>query len=174
MSSVLRLIDMFGKGYNLNFNNSNCYKNKFGGLLTILCIFTLFFSLIFFGLQFIIRDNPFLIMRTFPSGRSNLTFNMHISFNVEDEFGNYVPNALDYMSIDILYYKVDYLKLSNGLYYSDVKEQSLKTHICKQEDFSEENRIAFNNNNMYVSTCLDSNNSKIGGYFDQDQALVPV
>ena len=72
---------MFGKPYEITFNNEFNFKTALGGILTIFSSICLIFCFLILGSDIIYRQNPNYSSRIISSSsRPNLTFDINMAF----------------------------------------------------------------------------------------------
>ena len=160
MISLFKNIDIFGRTYELSFNNQPLFKTMYGGVITILCFSLIIVSTYFLSSELFVKINPNMISRSLPSpNRVNLTFNVNVAYMVEDNYGNYLPNAFQYLSINPVYYQILYEPIADGTYQANINTSTLSWAYCLPTDFHPENLESYNDNNLFSAYCVDDTNS---------------
>ena len=161
----LKSIDLFGKHYNHSFDREKLFKSSFGGLLSIMCFFVIIFSGIELSMTVFNRKIVNSISKIISYvQRPNLTFNVNVSYMIEDMFGNVKLDAYDYFDLEAYFYTLEDFK-KGAITVSDSYIKNLTIKNCSLSDFNQENEQYFNHNNLKYGKCL-SENILIGGYFD--------
>ena len=161
----LKSIDLFGKHYNHSFDREKHFKSSLGGLLSIICFFVILFSGIELSMTVFNRNNVNSISKINSYvERPNLTFNVNVSYMIEDFYGNVKLDAYDYFDLEAYFYNLeDSVKGIISVSESYIKNLTIKN--CSLSDFNKENEQYFNQNNLKYGKCLNDK-ILIGGYFD--------
>ena len=169
---VLEAIDIYGVPFNFTINNKLQHTTYIGGLLTIITIICLLESVVYFGQDFYLRQNPLFFnsrtqLQNYPI--YDLTSdNFMFGFRIEDNNRN-LWNESHYFSFKVTYNNYTTIAHPNGTYTPNGLITNLNFSLCNKDLLINLGFDVFlDSKNFY---CVDFNNSSpisIGGYWDSN------
>jgi len=88
MVNILQSLDIFGYRFNFLYKGEIAYKTSFGGLISLISIFTFFFSFFYFGQDFIYRLNPRIFLKQKLADNSYISkikdLDLVLGFSIDD------------------------------------------------------------------------------------------
>ena len=129
ITNVIKKIDLFGAEFNFTIFGEKSYRTFFGGMLSLLVIFTTITISIMFGLDLLLRKNPIVLKETVvPEYYEyiNVTLqNFPIFWRIEDD-NNAVVNFTNILYPQLNFYVYKFNNSSGQWDYLDKKTMSTK------------------------------------------------
>ena len=173
-SKILENIDIYGQKFNFTVYNKLEHKTYIGGILTILTIFFIYETFVFFGKDFYLRTNP-----DFKNDRVQLlnyplynlsSNNFMFGFRVEDINRNFW-NESHYFSFKVVYNNITISQAPNGTYFQTGNTINLDYSLCDKNILTNLNfSDLIDSKSFYCVKMNDTNPISIGGYWDYNFA----
>jgi len=147
------------------FKNEEYFKTQIGGIFTIIYFFIIILIVLYFGSDFIYRENPTLIQQDiFPIKYPNYSIdNTYFTFSIriEDNDGKVIdkPNLI---YLEFIYY---HYEIRNGVWQL-IEEIPMNYSLCKESAFS--NSIGDFDQNVKNDDSIEKN-SNISSYSNNTQ-----
>ena len=110
MKTYFNYVDLFPKQISLTHNRSEQFRNNFSTFVSVIIIFGMIISTIFFGKNFFERLNPQVIFKTTPTGSTpyfDITSDNFFAAAALTDFGR-KPLPLDESYYSILFHKTNF------------------------------------------------------------------
>jgi hypothetical protein len=160
ISKMVKKFDIFGSAVHLKINKQETSKTSFGGFLTFIDTFSLFFMLITYISDLLEHKNPNVTSEIKKVKNPSLnvnTSNLPISFYISFENGSAIEMQ-KYFSVNTYY---NYYNTKNSIYEKNITE----VIKCTNKDFPLVLGTIFE---KFPLLCLKNWNINIGGGWDQD------
>ena len=163
---LLKFIDLYGKTSQFTIFRKDVHKTEFGGLLSLLSIISMIFSIISFGKNFYQRKNPnYIYQRVTTKDYTNYIIdntNFFINIIIADDFDN-LFNDSEYFEIEASYRSYVRNEIGGNIKKSTKILESLNCSDINN-DIEEYKLNSFKN-----GKCFNISNLKFGGYWDGNE-----
>lgn len=166
---TLRHLDIFGNMFNFTINKELKYRTNMGALFSIITLFVIIITCIFFGADFYYRTNPKVLSQiTVPENHTmiNLTTkNLTISWRIEDMNGHEIQFG-DAFYISVLYYGFEDDSETKELI-SIHNPITIPVKRCNETNFND-NFNTFNSPEQWYCLDFDQLTAPFGGSWDSN------